>query len=195
MPGNAPMLSATLLTIADLDRVPGPELPHELWRGVLCQATAAGSRHGATCGRTSVTLGRFIQDRDLGELFVDSGFVLDRDPDTLLCPDVAFVAKHRLPPGGIPATFLELAPDLAVEVLSPSNRAGQIRTKIRMYLDFGTRVVWVLDPIERRLQAHTRECDGKAASVTLRGEDTIAAAGEILPGFRCRLADFFPSRF
>jgi Uma2 family endonuclease len=184
------MGSTTLLTADDLLRVPEPDLPHELRRGVLRLVTPASSAHGAVIVRLLVALAQQVHAHGLGVLFTEgTGFVLERDPDTLLCPDVAFVSRERLPAGGLEPRLLELAPDLAVEVLSPSERPAAVRAKVADYLRLGVRAVWVVDPARRIVRIHSRV--GRRASAALLAEDDLLDGGEVVPGFRCRIAELF----
>ena len=108
------MGSTTLLTADDLFGVPEPDLPHELRRGVLRVVTPASSAHGAVNARLLAALAQHVYTHDLGALFTaGAGFLLERDPDTVLCPDIALVAKARLPAAGLEPRFLELAPRAA----------------------------------------------------------------------------------
>ncbi len=184
------MGSTTLHTVDDLLRVPDPDLPHELRRGVLQLVTPASSVHGVVSARILVALGRHVYTHDLGALFTaEAGFWLERDPDTLLCPDVAFVAKERLPAVPLEPRFLELAPDLAVEVLSPTDRPADVRAKVAVYVRLGVREVWVVDPARRTLRIHSRV--GRRTSEVLLSEDDLLDGGAVVPGFRCRIAELF----
>src|SRR5260370_39745361 len=154
-PAISPMAmgTATLLTATDLLDVPDPDLPHELWRGVLHAVTPASWEHGMIVGRLFVPLGQHVFAHGLGEVFSEAtGFLLERGPDTVLCPDIAFVAKDRLAAGRFGSPFPELAPDLAVEVLSPSSRPAETRTKGAAYLALGVCSVWVIDPARRTVR-------------------------------------------
>lgn len=117
-----------------------------------------------------------------GAVFVgDTGFTLARNPDTVRGPDIAFIRTERLPQP-IPSTFLDFAPDLVVEILSPDDRPGAILAKVGDWLDAGARLVWVVDP-ERRVARVYRQ-DGT--------EDVISGDGallgeDVLPGFSCTL--------
>ncbi len=129
----------------------------ELVRGDLIVMTPAGGRHGQVAHRIGLVIGNHVLDRNLGRVFAaETGFLLQRDPDTVRAPDVAFVAGDRLGPGGAPAGFLELAPDLAVEVVSPSDSAVAIQAKVDDWLAAGTRLVWVVDPETRSVTVHRR---------------------------------------
>jgi Uma2 family endonuclease len=83
----------------------------------------------------------------------------------------------------------QLAPDLAVEVLTPSSRMGEVRTKVADYLRLGVRAVWVVDPARRIVRIHSRA--GRRTSVVPLTEDDILNGGEVVPGFRCRIAELF----
>src|SRR5436190_11778637 len=168
------------MTAAELLR--SPEQHAELVPGVLVVREPPGLRHG----RIALDLGRRLADHvdanHLGRVYVESGFKLTSNPDTIRGPDVAFISQSRLPepePVGYPA----LAPDLVVEILSPGDRPGEVLGKVADWLSAGTRLVWVVDP-ERRL-ARVYRADGAEAIVTaeqeLQGEDVV-------PGFVCPLA-------
>jgi len=168
------------MTAAELFQIPDKHA--ELVRGVLVVREPPGLRHG----RIALDLGRRLADHvdanHLGRVYVESGFKLTSNPDTVRGPDVAFISQSRLPepePVGYPA----LAPDLVVEILSPGERPGEVLGKVADWLSAGTRLVWVMDP-ERRL-ARVYRADGTEAIITaeqpLQGEDVV-------PGFVCPLA-------
>ena len=183
----------TLLTAEELLAVPDPDLPHELWRGVLRKVMPASGGHGFAVTLLISALAQHVYGRDLGKLFSEStGFVLERGPDTVLCPDVAFVSKERLPAGGPGWSFPELAPDLAVEVLSPSDRPGKVRAKVAEYLRLGVRCVWIVHPAQQTVQVHTRGAEpARPITTTVLGERDVLDGGKILPGFRYPLAQLF----
>ena len=127
----------------------------ELVRGDLIVMTPAGGRHGQVAHRVGLVIGNHVLDRNLGRVFAaETGFLLQRAPDTVRAPDVAFVAADRLSTGEIPAGFLEMAPDLAVEVVSPSDSATAVQAKVDDWLRAGTRLVWVVDPATRSVTVH-----------------------------------------
>jgi Uma2 family endonuclease len=195
MPGRDAIGSTSLLSADDLPAVLDPDLPHELWHGVLRVVMPGSGAHGAAVSRLTVTLGQHVYAHDLGELFSEStGFLLERDPDTLLCPDVAFVAKGRLAAGGLRWSFSEIAPDLSVEVLSPGDRPGAVRAKVAECLRLGVRCVWIFDLAERRVQVHAlgEGPDRRIATAEL-GEGDVLDGRDVLPGFRRPLAELFRS--
>jgi Uma2 family endonuclease len=173
-----------LMTAEELLYMTVPHKRTELVRGRLIVHEPPGGRHGYVAANLAFRLKQHVDLTGAGAVFVgDVGFTLQRDPDTVRGPDVAFVSKDRLPPGPIPHSYLEFAPDLVIEVLSPSDRPGELLAKVGDWLDAGARLVWVIDP-ERRL-ARIYRADGTEQIL----QDTDQLPGEdVLPGFNCPLA-------
>lgn len=170
------------MTADELLRYPVPNKRTELVRGRLVVREPAGSTHGIVAMNLGIELGIFVRRTGIGAVFAaETGFKLAANPDTVRAPDVAFVARERVPPRGARG-FPALAPDLVVEVLSPDDRPGAVLAKVADWLSAGTRLVWVVDP-ERR-HARVYRADGSEALVmeegTLDGET-------VLPGFSCSL--------
>ena len=173
------MDATTIMTIDQLMCSDLADERVELIAGVVYRMTPAGGRHGLVCSNVLITLGQYVRERSLGALFTpDTGFLLRRAPDTLRCPDVAFVSTARLAEYGIGPGMMTAPPDLAVEILSPSNSARYMNDKIRDYFDAGVRLVWVIDPGARTV---TRWAPGEAIRTALES-DTIDG-GEVVPGF------------
>src|SRR5262249_4638196 len=122
------MSTATqLLTADDLWRLPQDGMRHELIRGELTNMPPAGAEHGVTTMNLSTPLDKHARTNDLGRvLAAETGFIIGRDPDTVRAADVAFVSKPRIPATGIPKKFFPGAPDLAVEVVSPSDTVSEV---------------------------------------------------------------------
>lgn len=163
------------------------DVPHkstELVRGVLVVREPPGSWHGRLAARLLFRLGQHAYAHGAGELFgQDTGFLIERDPDTVRAPDVAFVSTARMPEVGRRG-YSPIAPDLVVEILSPSDRPSAVLEKVADWLEAGTRLVWVLDP-ERGI-ARVHRADGTIDIVRLDG----ALDGEdVLPGFSCALGE------
>ncbi|MFP4438937.1 MAG: Uma2 family endonuclease [Chloroflexaceae bacterium] len=174
------------LTAAEFRQLPETEMRRELVRGEVVETMPPGGEHGAI----ALTLGSYLRSWAKqgpgGYVGVEAGFMLMRDPDTVRGPDVAYVRAERIPETGVPVAFWELAPDLAVEVVSPDASAADVRDKVREYLAAGTLLVWVVYPRSREIIAHTP--DGMAR--TYAAADTLAHA-DLLPGFACRVAEIF----
>ena len=116
-----------------------------------------------------------------------TGFILERDPDIVRAPDAAFVASGRIPETGVPVGYWPFAPDLAVEVVSPSDRLADVHAKIVDYLAAGTRLVWLVEPETRMVHVYrsTRQVD-------VLGTDDALDGGDVLPGFRTPVQHLFP---
>ena len=169
-----------------MERVPGKR--YELIRGVLTEKEVpTGDPHGATVSRSSGLMFQYTEINDFGDIRSgEPGYRLERDPDTVRAPDVAWFAPGRIPPGT--TGFPELTPDLCIEVASPSNsrRDRLLSDKARMWLDFGAREVWVLNPEDTSV---TRYRPGQP-TVMLHADDLLDGE-ELLPGFSVPVWQFF----
>jgi Uma2 family endonuclease len=159
----------------------------ELVRGELIMMSPGRARHAAIAMRIGRSLLDFVQSNSLGEVFDSSaGYLLARNPDTVREPDVSFVCTERMRQQDLDA-FLEGAPDLAVEVLSPGNTAAKMREKMTEYFDAGCRVVWIVDPQRRSVTVHRP----RSHPVLLTEDDTLTEQ-ELLPGFSLAVREIFP---
>lgn len=131
----------------------------------------------------------FVMAKRLGWVFPSStGYqCFDDDPGKLRKPDASFIRADRLPRQGLSTPYARIPPDLAVEVVSPNDKAYEIDEKVDEYLRAGVREVWVINPERRNIRIH--RADGSL--VGLRESD-ILKGGEVIPGFSCRVADLFP---
>ena len=175
-----------LLTATDYWHLPDNGMQRALVRGEVVEAMPPGGRHGVIAAILSTLLHLWARSGPRGVVGVESGFVLGRNPDTVRGPDVFYVRPARIPAGGIPEAFWEIAPDLAVEVVSPTETAEEIREKIRDYLQAGTPLVWVIYPRTQEVVVHTP--DGLARTLSIG--DTLGAP-DVLPGFNCTVAELF----
>jgi len=184
------MSNAAITTAEQLLRLSEPGYRHELVRGELRRMSAASPLHGAVGMRLARRLADLVEEHDLGAVFgAETGFVLARDPDTVLAPDVAFVRADRLPAEAVPG-FFPGPPDLAVEVLSPSDTAAAAGRKARSWIAHGTRLVWVVDPVARTVAVHRPRAEGRVLGV----DDTLTG-GHVVRGFRVTVRDLFPRGF
>ena len=177
----------TLLTAADLLRLDGAGMHGELIRGVFCETMPAGQLHGTIVMRLGAKLIDFVEPAGLGTVVgSDSGVWLERDPDTVREPDIAFTSARRLPLGQATTGYAEVVPDLVVEVASPNDRRDELHDKARMWLSYGVRLAWVIYPDSRSAQVHRPDQPAEflTAEATLDGHD-------VLPGFACPLAKVF----
>ncbi len=162
----------------------------ELVEGEIVEMPLPNGEHGEVLALLTVKIGNYVLENGLGRLATgDAGFVLERNPsgrDTVRGLDLAFISKAKAP-APLPNTLLEYAPDLAVEVISPSNEAADIRLKIRQLLDAGTGLVWIVYPDLRIVDVHT--LDG---ATTLNVADSLSG-GDVLPGFEVPVREIFPA--
>ena len=177
--GERPMTTKRRLMTADelLSLPRGDGRRYELIRGVLVEKMPTGDPHGETVARFGTFLTVYSDDNDYGNVRSgEPGYRLERNPDTVRAPDVAWFAPGRLPEGiqGFP----ELAPDLAVEVKSPGNSHPEMAAKAQMWLSYGSQQVWVADPPTVTITVYRPN----AAPVTL-GEGDVLDGGDLLPGF------------
>jgi Uma2 family endonuclease len=182
MATTAPMTADELLHVD----IPGKRT--ELVKGVLVVSEPPGYRHGLVMADLAARLKNHSDAAGLGAVVVgDVGFCLERGPDTVRGPDVAFIARERAPDPDF-AKYPELAPDLVIEVLSPGDRPGEVLAKVGDWLTAGSRLVWVVDP--QRRHARVYRADGSESLVAdsgdLDGEDVV-------PGFTCRLGELLGS--
>ncbi len=176
----------TLLTAEEFFRLYShQEGDFELVKGEIVEMAPPGWDHGETAVNIASALGSFARRHNLGRVVVETGFRLESQPDTVRGPDIAFVRKERVPVGGLRGFFTG-APDLAVEVVSPSDTASEIEQKVQDYLRSGTQRVWVVYPDSRRVQVYSP--DG-----TSRGyrEDAAIEDQDLLPGFSLSLGEIF----
>ena len=176
-----------LLTADDLLQLYSRGVRGELIRGVLYETMPAGHEHGKIVMNLGAQLWNFITPRRLGCLTgSDSGVWLERDPDTVREPDVAFFSAEKLPPEVRVVGYAETVPDLVVEVVSPSDSRRQVRDKARMWLSHGVRLVWVVNPARRTVDVHRPDL---AVSTVL--EDGFLDGADVLPGFSCAVSAVF----
>lgn len=181
------MATTRLLTVEDLEALGSEAERYELIEGVLRERVPMGGRHGVIEVRILVPLSTWAEPRRLGTVFPsDTHSVILRNPDVTLISDVAFVRAERLPPEAIGEGFVPVPPDLAVEVVSPSDRPGEVQEKIEQYLAAGVPLVWRVDPHRRTVTVHT---PGQPP-VTLGEGDTLDG-GQVVPGFTLPVADIF----
>lgn len=184
---NAPLDTGPILTLDEFERLPDDEWRTELVRGRVVREPPAGMNHGRLACRLAYLITRFVDRHALGEVYgSETGFVLFEDPPTVRAPDAAFVSTARLPRPEDSIGFGHLAPDLAVEVVSPSNTAAEIIDKAADYLDAGTRLVWVVEPSRRCITVYRSRNE-----IRLLQEGDALDGYDVLPGFSVPVAEIF----
>jgi Uma2 family endonuclease len=172
------------ITAQQLFETPGLER-FELIEGELSLMAPPGFDHGYVVVEIAAALREFARARNLGVVVVEAGFVVSHDPDTVRSPDIAFVRAERIPLGGVKA-FFQGPPDLAVEVISPGDRAGEVIAKAQQWLHAGCAAVWVVDPATKTATVYGQQPQALFLSV-----DDVLVCNELLPGFCLPLKQVF----
>jgi len=176
------------MTADQLLDLPDDGRRHELVGGFVLSEPPASFKHGNVAAEIFRRLIEFVRQNDLGRVVsTETGFLLARDPDTVRAPDVAFVSRSTIERVGRFRGFFPGAPDLAVEVLSPSERPADVHAKTGDYLAAGTRVVWVVDPSRRQVRVHR-----SLLHPLMLDETEMLEGDDVLPGFQVQVARFFP---
>ena len=179
----ADVTTPELLTADDLLRLNVQDKRTELVRGRLIVREPPSFYHGVVAMRIGRRLAEFVETQNLGFVVAaETGFKLFSAPDTVRAPDVGFIRASRVPDPIPRCGYATFAPDLAVEVLSPGDRPGEVLAKVADWLNAGSRLVWVIDP-ERRV-ARIYRADG---SETLLEDEDSFSGEDVLPGFACQL--------
>jgi Uma2 family endonuclease len=176
-----------LLTAAEFAVRPDPGYPEELVRGRIVVLPIPTPRHGQICGEVNYVLGGYADRDDLGHVLCNnSGVITERDPDTVRGPDISFYSYAKVPKGEIPKGYLDVVPDLVVEVLSDDDRWTDVLEKVHEYLAAGVGVVVVLDPDPK--SAFIFRSDQAPQEL---GPDEELAIPELLGDFRVAVRRFF----
>jgi len=163
-----------------------PGYRYELVEGELREMSPPGPEHGSVGQSLGWRATQFVEDNDLGQSFLaETGFYVRRNPDTVIAPDWAFIAKERAPERW-PSGYGQVVPDLVLEVRSPGDTRKEIADKIALWLAAGVRLLWDLDPKRRVVTVHRPGEPPRELGVddTLSGED-------LLPGFSLPLRRIF----
>jgi Uma2 family endonuclease len=172
-----------------LEQQPGNEEKwFELIEGEIFEVARAKPIHNAVVNLTATPITNHVMKNKLGQVFGD-GQNYFLSPEDEFIPDVSFVSKERFPT--LPDEFTA-APDLAVEVLSPSNTHDKMMYKIRAYLRFGGRLVWVIYTQQKVVDVHRMQSDGSLITRQF-GMDDVLDGEDVLPGFKLAVRDIFPS--
>ena len=178
--------ATTLLTGDDLLRMSDDGWQYELRAGELIRMSPPGYEHSDIGTELAARLRPYARQRKLGLVVMEAGFRLSADPDTVRAPDVSFVRQDRLPQGRRPRGYFPGAPDLAVEIASPSDSAEDINEKIAEYLHAGSQLVVVLYPRTRQVGLYRPD-----ASAQFLSDKSTLDLTEVVPGFTCPVVELF----
>ena len=181
------MATTKLWTVAELEQAGAPFERWELIDGELIEMSPSGSIASKLGARFVIHLGNYVLPRRLGEVYdAAGGFVPFPGRDLVRAADAAFVRADRLPSEAEQAGFLRLAPDLVVEVISPSDRLPDVLAKVGLWLEAGVRLLWLVDP-----PAHTVTVYEPGREPRVIGVGDELDGEPVLPGFRLAMADLF----
>lgn len=176
-----------LLTAEEFVRRPDAGRRQELVAGQIVESPMPPPKHGFFCSRLDRAIGNFVEAHELGRVASNDSWVKTRGgPDTVRGADIAFWSYERLPKGAIPDGLIPAAPDLVIEVRSPSERWTDIFGKMLEYLKAGVRVACILDPATESLSVYRP--DEIQQILTADDEFTVP---DVLPGFGLRVGKLF----
>jgi len=178
-------LAGRHMTLAEFLALPDHS-GYELVDGVVWEKRMAAGE-AWVCGRVYKRVDDHVEAHDLGWTYPRDTVYVCFGPDNNRKLDVSFIAKDRHPAAPDLFRDLDIVPDLAVEVLSPSNTVAEIRTKLADYFAAGVRLVWIVDPFDRQVRVYTKPTDPRTYST-----GDVLDGGDVLPGFACPVADLFP---
>ncbi len=183
------MSATTLVTADELLRMPDDGYRYELVAGEIKKMPPPGWRHGQFAMQVGLMVGEFAKQHQLGVSFAaETGFLLARDPDTVRAPDYAFIRKDHLPAQDPEEAYWPGPPDLAVEVVSPGDTVAEVDDKVKAWLDAGAMMVWVVNPRWRSVMVYR-----SAVNIKTLTENEELSGEDVVPGFRCRVAEIFGS--
>ena len=175
------------MTADELLAMPDDGWRYELLKGELIRMPPPGGEHGEVTMELASPLHLHVKQNSLGKVYAaETGFKLESDPDTVRAPDIAFVRREVFEKTGRLEGYRQGAPDLVVEVLSPSDSMKKVEAKVAQWLEAGARMVWVVSPKLRTITVYRSLTD----IVVLTEKDTLDG-GDVVPGFQIRLAEIF----
>jgi Uma2 family endonuclease len=175
------------MTADELLRLPDDHHRHELVKGELRTMPPSGHEHGEIVMNISGPLHLFVRAKKLGKTYgAETGFLIGRNPDTVLAPDLSYVSKKRALAARSKKGFFPGVPDLAVEVVSPGDTVQEMDDKVQEWLEAGTPLVWVINPKRQTVTVY----DSPAGSHILKTEDELRG-GKVVPGFSLPVSAIF----
>ena len=171
------------MTVEEFMNIDDEPNRHELIKGELLTMTPPKPLDGRIVVNLALTLGQHVKVNRLGVVYSESGYHLERDPDTVLGPDMSFVSAQRV--DGSDEHYYDGPPDLAIEVLSPGDRKGYVDRKLAVYLETGTRSVWLVNPRRRTVEVISSTGERRIL------HETDELFDDTVPGFRVKVSEIF----
>ena len=173
-----------LMTAEELIRLPDDSHRHELIKGELLTMSPPGDEHGAVTMNLTLPLAYYVKENNLGVIrAAETGFKLESNPDTVLAPDIAFIARDRVGPKVL--GYRRGAPDLVVEVMSQWDTKPKATRKAELWVELGARSVWLVNPRKRTVEVF------RAGSECKVFHDTDELVDDIVPGFSIAVSAIF----
>ena len=172
---------------AVLDVILDPDKEYEIVNGIPEERPMAGARHGSIIMRLGARLVNYVEAHQLGEVYSpDTTFIIGRNQRL---PDLGFVFAARIPADGEPEGIWEMAPDLAVEVISPNDIYTKVVQKVDDYLEAGVTQVWLVSPELKSITIYRSPFD-----VTVFQDEMELVSEDLFPGFHCKLREIFKTK-
>ncbi|MDQ6653018.1 MAG: Uma2 family endonuclease [Acidobacteriota bacterium] len=176
-----------LMTADELLAMPDDGFVYELIKGELIKMSPPGHEHGLVTMNLAGPLYDYAKKKGLGQVYAaETGFQIEQNPDTVRAPDVAFVRRERIEKAGSVQGYWIGAPDLAVEVLSPSDIVRRVEGKVAQWLKSGARTVWVVSP-----KMHTVTVYRSLIEIVVLTENDTLDGGDVVPGFQIPIGEIF----
>ncbi len=176
-----------VFTAEDLLMMPDDGFRYELVRGELIKMVPPGGEHGSVAMNIGSALHQFVKTNNLGIVYAaETGFQLERNPDTVRAPDAAFICRERAEKIGRVTGYIPGAPDLAIEVISPTDTYTEVEDKVFKWLDSGTRMVIVVNPRKRTVTIYRSRTD-----IRVLTENDILDGGDVVPGWTIPVREIF----
>jgi Uma2 family endonuclease len=173
------------ITLADLERLPDDCNKYEVSEGELIVMPPVKSLHTLVALTVLETLQTYLKQQSIGRAIPEAGYLLSRNPLTVRQPDVSVLSNERIASTSEDKYF-EGSPELAVEVVSPSDSAQDLETKVEQYLRFGSKQVWIVYPKKKRVHVFRPN-----AGPAILDESQMLEGGNVLPGFSVKVSDLF----
>jgi Uma2 family endonuclease len=181
------MTTGTKMTAEELLRMPDDGFRYELVRGELVKMAPAGEEHGDIAMRVGAPLWQYVETNKLGRVYAaETGFQIASNPDTVRVPHAAFVSQQRIGEVRPGRGYRVGAPDLAIEVLSPSDTYTGVEDKVHDWLDAGTLMVIVVNPRRQTVTVYRSRTD-----IVILTKDEELDGKDVVPGWTLRIADLF----
>lgn len=174
------------VTADELLAMPDDGLRRELIDGEVHVTPPPGEEHAVVVAEVLISLGNHVRAMGLGRVHSEGGFRIASDPDTVMAPDAAFVSRERIEQAAIGKGYRAGAPDLAVEVVSPSDSFTDVEAKVARWLAAGCRMVIVVNPARRAATVYRSRDD-----IVLLTENDALDGGEVVPGWILPLRELF----